>query len=59
MTRTERWIKENGMTEADAIKAGLLPRQQSARARRALPILEKHGQKNTEAYSMISKQAEL
>ena len=47
---TEQWLKRNGISNDEAEKAGLLPRQISNRLSRAVKTLEKNGLTNTQEY---------
>ena len=52
-TRTEQWMKENGITEAKAKNAGLTGQQQHDRAKKAISILKAAGHENTEMCQML------
>ena len=50
MTKTQAWLKQNGISENEAKKAGLLPTQISNRLNRAVAVLEKNGLTKTQEY---------
>jgi hypothetical protein len=55
MTRTEKWLKSNNISNEEARKAGLLRDQIQKRYSRGLEVLRKRGLGDTQEAKMLEK----
>ena len=55
MTKTEKWLADNKISQAEASKAGLLPSQRMNRLKSACVVLKNSGLENTQEYKAFAK----